>query len=520
MELMNWDQVIPHLSWNELFYFFPAMLLLFSGSLTLILGLIWDKHQAGKAAFGNFLISFITLMICFFLVHALPDVVSLPIGHVINPAPGFRGVLELIFLGSAIALVFLYLQDIAIKFLSEFYSLFLFSLIGGYFIVLSHHLLFLFIALEILSFSLYIMVSLKRLTLAATEAGMKYFILGGVASCLILYGSVLLFGATGSFLLSDISQSLYQVNSDRLLFMQVGAIALFSGLLFKIGAFPFHSWVPDVYQGAPSALTGWMSTIVKLVAFLFFIKVANALFFVGPMYAFFSKVLPVIAVLSMFYGNILAIQQHSLKRMLAYSSIAHAGYVLMGITAMCSNPFAYQAVVIYLFFYTLASVAGFGILAQWEHILGREVYLDDLSFMGKTFLKSSLAFSVTLLALAGIPLTAGFVGKFILISEAIAGREILTVFMLVVASVIGSFYYLRSISYLFFYRSAKDGGYENIQSLTTPNSSSNFSSSSNAHLRVGSENWLKFWPAYILCILILFIGVAPEVVTQWLLKIL
>jgi NADH-quinone oxidoreductase subunit N len=210
---------------------------------------------------------------------------------------------------------------------NEIFPLLLLSLIGMLFLVSTNHLIMMFVALEIMSLAVYVLVSMRRTTKISSEAGLKYFILGGAASCFFLYGSALLLGHYGSFNLTTLSQA----ESSSLLTL-VGSMLILIAVLFKIGAFPLHAWVPDIYQGAASPITGFMAATVKFTGFLLLIRIAESLF-TSP----FFIVIGIVAILTMIYGNVMALRQENLKRMMAYSSIAHTGYILIGLLAAEEN---------------------------------------------------------------------------------------------------------------------------------------------------------------------------------------
>jgi NADH-quinone oxidoreductase subunit N len=406
--------------------------------------------------------------------------------------PGLKGIFSILILASLVALGIIYIQDQIQKFLAEFYALMLMAMLGMFFIIFSKHMMLTFIALELMSLSVYILVSLKRTNAASAEAGFKYFILGGLAACFILYGMVLLFGATGTFNFALISQNISQIGESSLTLAKVGGVLVLCGLLFKVGAFPFHSWVPDVYQGSPASLSGWMSTIVKMASFVLLVKFSLSVFFTSSMINFFSVLISICAVLTMFAGNLLALQQFQLKRLFAYSSVAHTGYILVALVAAGSNPKSLMTLFMYLTTYSVLSLTSFGVLAIWENNRAGDLTIDHIAGIGKSEKIPALFFALASLGLAGIPLTAGFIGKLLLVNEAMSGRQAILCVMLVIASLIGAYYYLR-----LFYHMYLKPSFER-----TPLSA--------------SGSFAQWTPVLFLTLVNVFMGIAPQIIVSWL----
>ncbi|MEJ1958284.1 MAG: NADH-quinone oxidoreductase subunit NuoN [Nitrosomonadales bacterium] len=330
-------------------------------------------------------------------------------------------------------------------FTGEFMVLALFALLGMMVMISASNFITLYMGLELLSLSLYAMVALQRDSAIATEAAMKYFILGALASGLLLYGMSMLYGATGSLDVNAISDAIrHGVPNKQLL--TFGLVFIVAGLAFKLGAVPFHMWVPDVYQGAPTAMTMLIGTAPKLAAFAFVMRILVE--GLQPLMVDWSGMLVILSVLSMALGNITAIAQTNLKRMLAYSTIAHMGFMLLGV--LSGDIDGYSAAMFYAVTYVLMSLGGFGMIM----LLSREGFeadkLDD--FKGLNQRSPWLAFIMLLLmfSMAGIPPTVGFYAKFAVLSAAVNSGHIPLVIMAVIFSLIGAFYYLRIVKLMYF----------------------------------------------------------------------
>ncbi len=330
-------------------------------------------------------------------------------------------------------------------FTGEFMVLTLFALLGMMVMISASHFLTLYIGLELLSLSLYAMVALQRDSAIATEAAMKYFILGALASGLLLYGMSMLYGATGTLEVAAVSEAIkHGVQNKELLVF--GLVFIVSGLAFKLGAVPFHMWVPDVYHGAPTAMTMLIGTAPKLAAFAFVMRILVE--GLQPLMVHWYGMLVILAVLSMAVGNISAIAQTNMKRMLAYSTIAHMGFLLVGV--LSGGIEGYGSAMFYAVIYVLMSLGGFGMIM----LLSREGFeadkLDD--FKGLNQRSPWLAFIMLLLmfSMAGVPPTVGFYAKFAVLSAAVNAGHIPLVVIAVLFSLIGAFYYLRIVKLMYF----------------------------------------------------------------------
>jgi NADH-quinone oxidoreductase subunit N len=352
----------------------------------------------------------------------------------------------MIYLGTSLIFVYsrLYIQD-RNMFRGEFYALALFSVLGMMIMVSGQSLLTLYVGLELLSLSLYALVALDRDNAKATEAAMKYFVLGALASGMLLYGMSMIYGMTGSLNIAEINTALMagpKIHSVLIL----GLVFIVSGLAFKLGAVPFQMWVPDVYEGSPTAVTMLISSVPKLAAFAFVIRI---LVLALPSLAVdWQQMLMIMAVLSIIIGNITAIAQTNLKRMLAYSTISHVGFLLYGLMSATINGFIFA--MFYVVSYVLMTLAGFGIIL----LLSRKGFeadkLDDLKGLNQRSPWHAFLMLIVMFSMAGVPPTLGFYAKFSVLQAALAAGFLWLVVFAVLMAVIGAFYYLRVIKLMYF----------------------------------------------------------------------
>jgi NADH-quinone oxidoreductase subunit N len=330
-------------------------------------------------------------------------------------------------------------------FSGEFLALVLFALMGMMVMISASSFITLYLGLELLSLSLYAMVALQRDSATATEAAMKYFILGALASGLLLYGMSMLYGATGTLQVNAVSAAIQQGVANKALLV-FGLVFIVSGLAFKLGAVPFHMWIPDVYHGAPTAMTMLIGTAPKLAAFAFVMRILVE--GMQPLMIHWSGMFAILAVLSMAIGNISAIAQTNIKRMFAYSTIAHMGFLLVGVLSGTIE--GYGSAMFYAVIYVLMSLGGFGMIM----LMSREGFESDNinDFKGLNQRSPWLAFMMLLLmfSMAGVPPTVGFYAKFSVLNAAVQAGHIPLVIMAVLFSLIGAFYYLRIVKLMYF----------------------------------------------------------------------
>ena len=330
-------------------------------------------------------------------------------------------------------------------FSGEFMALTLFATLGRMVMISASHFLTLYLGLELLSLSLYALVALQRDSAVTTEAAMKYFILGALASGLLLYGMSMLYGATGSLELGVISDAIKQGVQNKSL-LTFGLVFVVSGLAFKLGVVPFHMWVPDVYHGAPTAMTMLIGSAPKLAAFAFVARILVE--GLQPLVQHWSGMLVVVAIASMALGNLTAIAQTNLKRMFAYSTIAHMGFLLLGL--LSGSIEGYGASMFYAVVYVLMSLGSFGMIMLLSRAGFEADTLDD--FKGLNQRSPWLAFMMLLLmfSMAGVPPTVGFYAKFSVLNAVVQAGYIWLAVAAVLFSLIGAFYYLRIVKLMYF----------------------------------------------------------------------
>jgi NADH-quinone oxidoreductase subunit N len=326
----------------------------------------------------------------------------------------------------------------------EYYILIFLSTLGAATLTISSHFISFFIGLEILSVSLYALIAYLRNRNNAVEAGVKYLVLAALTSAFLLFGMALIYMDTGSMQFAVIAERLSRSDHSPVLFF-TGVAMMLVGIGFKLALVPFHLWAADVYQGAPAPVTSFIATVSKIGVFAVLVRFSQAMHL--QTYGFAVIIFSGVAIVSMIFGNILALQQQNIKRLLAYSSIAHLGYLLVAF--LPGNAAGIEAGIFYLFAYSITILAAFGIVTL---LSTRQKDAEDLQLYRGLFWRSpftALVLTVAMLSLAGIPLTAGFIGKFYVLTAGVQQQLWLPVIVLVVTSVIGLYYYLRIITTLF-----------------------------------------------------------------------
>jgi len=333
----------------------------------------------------------------------------------------------------------------------EYYALVLFSIVGMIMMATATDLLVIFVALEILSLAVYVLTAIRRDSLPGTEAAFKYFLLGAFSSAFFLYGIAFTYGVTGSTRLAAVGASLSAQAADGNPMVLAALGLLLVGFAFKISAVPFHMWTPDAYEGAPAVVTGFMSTGVKAAAFAAFARVFLSAY--GPFSDDWVPVVSAVAVATMVLGTVVGVAQSSLKRMLAYSSIAHGGYLLVGLVAV--NEVGVAAILFYLLAYSVTNLAAFGVIA----LLGQRDQPNDglRDYAGLWHSHPALAalMAVSLLSLGGLPPTAGFIGKWYIFSAAVSAGHYGLAVIGMLTSVISVFFYLRVV--VMMYMASREG---------------------------------------------------------------
>ncbi|MEX1135925.1 MAG: NADH-quinone oxidoreductase subunit N [Balneolales bacterium] len=422
---------------QELLYFLPAIIVAIGGIVVMM------ADAFSKKAVTNYWLS-----VGFLLVALLVSVNDLfrPAGDAFYGLITYGGTASfgvmLVLLGTFFCVILCREYLVGIKHhMGEVYSMIMFATVGMIVLASSNNLVSVFLGIETMSISLYVLAGLVKNEKAGIEAALKYFLLGAFSTGFLLYGIALLYGAAGSTSLLAIGQ----VTEPGLIYW-AGVALLLVGFLFKISAVPFHMWTPDVYQGSPTTITAYMSTASKTAAVVSLILILDRAF--PHIHSEWGQVLTVIAVLTMVLGNLVAIVQDNVKRMLAYSSIAHVGYILIGLAAGTAD--AYNAVLYYLLAYTIMNVGAFGVVAYYERQKGLD-FTNVISYAGLGYKQPMLGvlLSIFLFSLAGIPPFAGFIGKYLVFAAAVNEGMIGLVVLGVLASAASVYYYLRVMVYLY-----------------------------------------------------------------------
>jgi len=428
------------MNWNDVIFLLPEIIIATGASLLLIAPVtgLRDSISSKWAMLGVLAITAASLIACSWAVTDLPQTPTFARMFALD---GFSIFFKLLFIAAMAVIVLLsddFLRETRYS-TWEFYSLLGFALCGMMFMASGIHLATIYIGLELLSLSSYILAGYFKNEQKSTEAAMKYFVLGAVSSGILLYGISLIYGVCGSLNLFDIARAMSTiVSNDALMF---GIILLACGLCFKIAAVPFHVWTPDVYEGAPTPITAFLSTASKAAAFAIFARI----FYTGlhDFHLAWNNVLATVSALSMIVGNLAAITQDNVKRMLAYSSIAHAGYALLGIIAV--NEMGLRGVLIYTFVYVFANLGIWSIVLMMKRHEYAGEQVADFEGLHSRAPFWAFAMFVFLLSLGGIPPTAGFIGKYFLFYAAVqAGFGWLAV-IAVLMSAVSMFYYLRLV---------------------------------------------------------------------------
>ncbi len=387
----------------------------------------------------------VAAFITFFTLDANRDVAFN--GMFVCDQPG--GVLKLmVYFSMMIALLYGrgYLADRKLD-RPEYYLLALLSTLGMMVMITANHLLVLYIGLEMMSLSLYALVAFDRDAVRSTEAGMKYFVLGALASGLLLYGMSMVYGATGGALeLSAVKQAMFNGGADNTVLL-FGLVFLVAGISFKLGVVPFHMWVPDVYQGAPTAVTVILSSAPKLAAFALAMRLlADAL---PGLAEHWQSMLMFVGAASIILGNFAALIQHNIKRMLAYSGISHMGFMLLGLLSGGDGT-GYSSAMFYVIAYALMTLAAFGMVM----LLSREGFeaenIEDFKGLNRRNPWFALLMLFVMFSMAGIPFFVGFFAKFAVLQAVIQAGHLWIAILAVVMSLIGAFYYLRIVKFMYF----------------------------------------------------------------------
>lgn len=447
---MNLNDFVP----PNLYPVFPELFLLAMSMIVLLADLVFGKTQRWVAS----TLTMLTLLGCALLTALTADgqtVLTFSNMFVDDTLGDFLKLM--VYLSVAMTLVYggKYLVDRGLD-KGEFYLLVLYAVLGMMVMISAANLLTMYLGLELMSLSLYALVAIDRDSTRASEAAMKYFVLGALASGMLLYGMSMVYGATGSLDIGTIAQGLHQGNGDSSRAVLIfGLVFIVAGVAFKLGVVPFHMWIPDVYHGAPTVVTMLLGSAPKLAAFAMALRLlVYALF---PLVTEWQQMLLVMAVLSIALGNLAAIAQTNIKRMLAYSAISHMGFMLLGLmsgVAGAVDPFtlvnAYSSALYYTVAYVFMSLGAFATILLLSHAGHEAENLDDFKGLNQRSPWFAALMLVFMLSMAGIPFFIGFFAKFAVLTAAVKAGHLWVAIFAVLFSLIGAFYYLRVIKLMYF----------------------------------------------------------------------
>ena len=428
---------------NDLLLIIPQVFLLFSAIILLMLGSFTKKNSAKIVVY----FSVLTLFLVTFLEILMPWDIHVIFNNSLVENGFSRFVKSIIFMSSAFVII------LSSKWLIrydekafEYPILILFSSLGMSLMISANDLITLYLAIELQSLPLYVMAAFKRDSVESGEAGIKYFVLGALSSSLFLFGSSLIYGFTGSIEFSEISRSIdiLNINSG----IVVGIVFILSGLIFKISAVPFHMWTPDVYEGSATPITAFFATAPKMAAMCMLVNILYGPF--SGAFESWQQIIIFVSIASMSLGSFVAIRQTNIKRLLAYSSIAHMGFALIGLISPLSQ-LGVQALLIYMLIYIVTNLGVFACIISLEKNEGETISnTNDLSGLSKKYPFISFSMAMLMFSFAGIPPLAGFFGKYLIFRSAIENGLIeIAVFGLII-SVVAAFYYIRIIKIMYF----------------------------------------------------------------------
>ncbi|MDH5484685.1 MAG: NADH-quinone oxidoreductase subunit NuoN [Gammaproteobacteria bacterium] len=421
----------------------PEIFLLIMASLVLVVD-VFLPDEKRNVTYVISQLSLIVTMAMIVMMSSNERIIAFN-GVFVNDA--FANVLKLFVVG-IVAMVFVYSRRYLIErniFKGEFYVLGLFGLLGMMVMISAHHFLSLYLGLELLSLSLYAMVAFHRDNANASEAAMKYFVLGAIASGMLLYGMSMVYGMTGTLNIEEVAKAISQQQEMNIVLV-FGLVFMLIGVAFKLGAVPFHMWIPDVYQGAPTIVTSYIATAPKIAGFAMVMRLLVE--GMGGLHADWQLMLVILSVLSMAIGNVVAIAQTNLKRMLAYSTISHVGFIMLGI--LSANNAGYSAAMFYTLTYALMSLGAFGIIMLLARAGFEADNLSDLKGLNQRSPWFAFMMLILMFSMAGVPPTVGFWAKLAVLKAVIDINMLWLALVAVFFSIIGVFYYLRIIKLMYF----------------------------------------------------------------------
>ncbi|MDG4813184.1 NADH-quinone oxidoreductase subunit NuoN [Hydrogenovibrio sp. 3SP14C1] len=421
----------------------PEIVLLTLTSLLLIADTIWSK----RSEFATYYATQLILLVVGYLVltsFSTSQILTFD-GSFVRDA--FGDVLKLVIVVVSMG-IFLFSKEYLLQnkfYRGEYFTLGLFGVLGMFVMVSAYNLITMYLGLEIMSLALYAMVAMRKDNQHALEAAMKYFVLGALATGMLLYGFSMIYGATGSIQFDEMAQIIASGNVDNVV-LSFGVVFIVIGLAFKLGAVPFHMWVPDVYHGAPTAVTLYIGTAPKIAAFamLYRILVEGLPGLVED----WQSLIVMISVLSLIVGAVITLVQENLKRLLAYSGIGHIGFILLGIIA--ANPDGYSAAMFYTIVYSITALAGFGMIVALARTNNEFDLVADFKGMNKRNPWLALMMLFVMFSMAGIPPFVGFYAKVVVIEEVVQAGFTWLAVLAVFMAVISAFYYLRVVKVMYF----------------------------------------------------------------------
>lgn len=430
---------------EELWIIAPEVLVAFMAMLILLVGLFLPKS---KRAAGIYSLAQLTLIGAAYFTYQLHEYLPVKVFSNAVYLDKLSSLLKM-FIYLLTAFIFLYARRYLVCRKipqNEFYVLSLLSMLGMMILVSSASFLTLYLGIELMALPIYALVAISRNQLYASEAAMKYFIMGAIASGMLLYGISLIYGITGTIEISQVGRVLSEQAVAPSMALKFGLMFVIAGMAFKLGAVPFHMWMPDAYQGSPTAVTLILGTTPKLAAFGLSIRLLVDAF--PGLYDTWAPLIEVMAIISLIVGNLIAIVQTNIKRMLAYSTISHVGFILLGL--LIGSKAGYGASLFYVVTYALMSLAAFGLIILLSNQGFEAENISDFSGLGKVRPVTAFLMLLVMFSLAGVPPLVGFYSKFLILQGLIMQEHFLSAVIAMLFSVVGAFYYLRVIKVMFF----------------------------------------------------------------------
>jgi NADH-quinone oxidoreductase subunit N len=429
---------------SDVFALWPEILMTATACVLLMVDIVTQRQHKHLLGWGTLGVVLFTLLLLLFIPPSGAHIFSSM--FIADTYTTFFRALFLIATALTVLISLRYLDDEGAHH-GEYYALLLFATVGMMFMAGGGDLITIYLGLELMSLSTYVLAGFIRRDTTSTEAAIKYFLMGAFTSGILLYGLALFYGLTGSTNLEAVAQSLTAVSLKNPALI-LATILVVTGFGFKVAAVPFHMWAPDAYEGAPTSITAYMSSAVKAAAFAGLARVFIVALF--PTAQHWETLWWILAALTMILGNVVAIAQTNLKRMLAYSSIAHAGYVLIGVVAAVQlKELGLSSALFYIFVYTFTTMGTFSMIILLTHRGFRGDHITDFTGLGRTHPLPALLYVVFFLSLAGIPPTAGFVGKLVVFRAAIEAGFVVLAIIGVATSAIAAYYYFMVIKAMF-----------------------------------------------------------------------